>query len=125
MNNAPNESGCVYNSHGMSLQAAALVPLVSHQGGVVPAPTFGGESKSCGRACCYTAGVQISASEVMNGLLMAASEKILSSSVSALDEHGGGGCQKSVHVVGSGKHSKRFPFRSIFGVLHLTACLVP
>lgn len=94
MNNAPNENGCVYNSHGMSLQGAALVPLVSQQGGVVPAPTFGGESKSCGRACCYTVGVQISASEVMNGLLMAALEKILSSSVSALDEHGDGGSEE-------------------------------
>lgn len=79
-------------------------------------PTFSGESKNCCRA--------FSASEVMNSLLTAPSEKILSSSVSALGEHGDEG-QKGVHVVGSGKYGKRIPFRSIFGVLHLALRLIP
>ena len=51
------------------------------------APMFGGELKSCHGA--------LSASEVMNSLLIAPSEKILSSSVSALDGHGDRGVKCS------------------------------
>lgn len=80
MNDAPNESSCVHNSHVMPLQGAASVSLVPQRGEAVLAPEFGGESKSCHRAVC--------ASELMNSLLTAPLEKILSSSVSALGGHG-------------------------------------
>lgn len=45
MNNKPEESSCVYNSHGTPLQGAALSPGVAG-GGAGLAPTFDGESRS-------------------------------------------------------------------------------